>query len=245
MIKRRNFTLIELLIVIAIIAILAALLLPALNSAREKARSIACASNQKQLGSLFAFYSNDYDGYIMVWSPRDFSSYNLVSAGASNDYVRNAYHQVLKELGYISAAGQKLFMCPAEKTFKTDSYRIMYGLVYGVNRGLLYESYNAYAVLGKKTWVKNSQIRRPSLKLHAADSSDMSFETSFCRIDANSSPGADAYIAYARHGKSCNMLFVDGHQQKQLCANRSVNAVRQGESTSLYGPDGMFFYKGE
>jgi prepilin-type N-terminal cleavage/methylation domain-containing protein/prepilin-type processing-associated H-X9-DG protein len=59
--KNQAFTLIELLVVIAIIAILAAILFPAFAKAREKARQITCASDEKQLGLAFLQYNQDYD----------------------------------------------------------------------------------------------------------------------------------------------------------------------------------------
>ena len=61
---RKAFTLIELLVVIAIIAILAALLLPALATAREQGHRIACSNNLRQLGVTFFTYVDDFDGRI-------------------------------------------------------------------------------------------------------------------------------------------------------------------------------------
>ena len=66
-----RFTLIELLIVIAIIAILAAMLLPALGRARDKAREISCLGKMKQNMQLVSMYLNDYDNEMLLYSSLD------------------------------------------------------------------------------------------------------------------------------------------------------------------------------
>ncbi len=63
--KPRGFTLIELLVVIAIIAVLMAILMPALNRAREQGKRAACLSNVKQMGLAWVMYADDNDGKIV------------------------------------------------------------------------------------------------------------------------------------------------------------------------------------
>ena len=87
--KINLFTLIELLVVIAIIAILAAMLLPALQMARERGRGIKCAGNFNQLGKAVALYIDDNNGFVMGhWDTYDpaTNKYAYINKGSSAWY---------------------------------------------------------------------------------------------------------------------------------------------------------------
>lgn len=101
--RRRPFTLIELLVVIAIIAILAAMLLPALSQAREKARTISCVNNEKQLMLGFHMYVDSNDERAPV-----FVGYRSPSTVMGS----SAYSYWFEQL-YPHVQNDKVFSCPS------------------------------------------------------------------------------------------------------------------------------------
>ena len=106
-----SFTLIELLVVIAIIAILAAILLPALNSARKRGTQASCISNHKQIGTYTAMYADDNDDYLMA-----------VDSGSPNATHYNYVVRSRETVGLGNLTGYKKFSDDNEMNAKKGEW---------------------------------------------------------------------------------------------------------------------------
>ncbi|MBP5531156.1 MAG: prepilin-type N-terminal cleavage/methylation domain-containing protein [Lentisphaeria bacterium] len=127
---KKHFTLIELLVVIAIIAILAAILLPALQSARARAQGTSCVNNLKQLGTVGNLYINDHRNFWPAYNATPFFTENAKYAHGNwvnrlcySKYIPGVYQENYKSLVVGSGAGKgaEWMSCPSLPQKKIDS----------------------------------------------------------------------------------------------------------------------------
>jgi prepilin-type N-terminal cleavage/methylation domain-containing protein/prepilin-type processing-associated H-X9-DG protein len=218
------FTLIELLVVVAIIAILAAMLLPALQGAKERAKSAQCMSNLKQIGLLLAMYAGDYEGAFPCY--RQNSVWGGAQAGDDH------WHQKLVNGNYLPySTGQNVFFCPSSQhklTVADPKFYAYYwgGISYGLSVSL------AHNDAGQAEFATYAKVRNHSQTIAVTDSYDSNgtdmFGSGYVYGWSHMGyPPNDDGMAWPRHRGACSVLWVDGHVS-------SVTATNPGDPGTLY-----------
>lgn len=165
---KRNFSLIELLVVISIIAVLASLLFPALNKARGAALKSQCKNNLKQIGLVSSSYAMDNDGFLPPIYSCPQPSWNVNAQFWWSTFCYN-------EMGG-KEANKSIFLCPANDLEYTGSYGIEYlgtGYLpcqYTVNFSLKTEMRPVGA--DNEKYVKLIRVKSPSTKIFISDATN-------------------------------------------------------------------------
>jgi len=202
--KRKNdgFTLIELLVVVAIISVLIALLLPALSSARETAKKVACASNLRQIGIGHQFYSDAYNDYIVPALETVTNSGGICWIPYLYTLSKSLTDPAILVCPSGTSTGQKL-----SPWFSTDPKTKSYIRGYTQN-ALISQYYTWYS------WKLRSQYASPWKTVLTFDC-----DSSLAFVDCPASWGGyvgDSFISYFfRHAGTCNYLMLDGHIENE------------------------------
>ena len=183
-----RFTLIELLVVIAIIAILAAILMPALQSARERGRSTTCVSNLKNIHLLFETYTAEH---------RLFPNTDGLENNSANMWIAQLRGVQKTANEDDSLARDKVWFCPSCNYQKPASLEDSLAM-----SSLLKRNYTTAQELRNHA---PARIRRPSTCPVALDASDL--QTAWSVSGWEMTNFQQGY----RHSKRCNVAYFDGH----------------------------------
>ena len=205
--NKRIFTLIELLVVIAIIAILAGMLLPALNSAREKARASDCVGNLRQLGTMIFSYTDDNNGYIIPFGR---------AAGSSASY----WSRTLCVLGYTKEKSP-VFRCRSQKysdgTGTWDWCYSTYGMRLQASTRGTEAHYSQVENGGGHGWNLGKDVIHSYLDGKDWRPSDFFLLADSVRDNADKTQAGVIFLAtnqvhkiHVRHGNRANLLYADG-----------------------------------
>ena len=214
-IPEQKFSLIELLVTIATIAILTSLLLPALNSARSKARAMTCLASQRSIGQYFAMYTLGYDDFwpaSMDPGGRAWIS-QLINGGIikrSSDAGAYAYNSGGKWVRYPGNAN----VCPelgiaAEQRVRCYAYPVSNNEKYPGVGGIVSDDYTS---INKP--MKGGRIKSPASVVAL-------FEN---RLDKTSGQQVMnawhglTWFNFMNHSGRANFLFADGHAASQIPA---------------------------
>jgi prepilin-type N-terminal cleavage/methylation domain-containing protein len=207
--KTVAFTLIELLVVIAIIAILAALLLPALSSAKAKAKQAGCINNLRQLALAGHLYAGDNEGLLVENLPFDPGAWVTNNMKIAAQAVDPLLIQQGKLFPYAGQAG--IYHCPGDVTQTNGLPRVR---SYSMNSwvGSRYME-TVLGQMGFRTFVRDSELTTTSSEgialifdEHENTLDDGWFEISMTKNVAYSYPAT-------RHQKGFCLNFADGHAE--------------------------------